>query len=749
MTNQLTSQLTTQLPRQFDPVSDETALRREFSALSSDQAVIDGAIALLQEWFVNPLYAPQRDAVSAHVRDGKYALLLDSFYQFVPFGTGGRRGRVGYGPNRINDATVALSVQGHCNYLESLPTAGGSPSVVVAYDVRVFNDLAGAYTFLGGNHPLLGLTSRALARLACEIYAANGIVVHLPSQRPANDVFLSTPELSFLIRRFGARGGVNMSASHNHPDDNGFKFYTAEGAQDIPPTDELITEFMNSVTSVRRMPFDEAVRGGFIRELAAESHNAYVAMNLALRTTSSVPSDPIVYTPLCGTGDSTVGDVLRAAGYHVALFQPQTSVDGTFSTIPSRLPNPEMPRAAHPAVEYAAAIGASLIFSTDPDADRLGVIAKTAAGGWRHMTGNEIATCIAYYLILDHERGPSRKGLLIKSLVTTRLLEEIARAGKCRIMPDLLVGFKYIANVLNSLDREGRYADYVGASRDLLLAAEESHGVLLTPELRDKDAAGGALLLAELSGKLRSEGLALPDYFDSIARMYGNYANAAESLVMRGIEGSQALGAMMKSLRVDPPEKIGDLPITEMIDFLSEETLGPLLGDTDRAARNIIVLRLRGADVTIRPSGTEPKVKVYVDLEGRAMGQSTDRDEALRLARMLASDVTALCLARIGIRLATCAKRLPDFVDVDLKQEFGRDFRSDLLEVAEDLAGKSVPDRREWLRTRLASFGAGADPLDAVADAVVCVCEELAKENPAMAAALASICSAVGDERTW
>jgi phosphomannomutase len=403
-----------------------------------------------------------------------------------------------------------------------------------------------------------------------------------------------------------------------------------------------------------------------------------------------------------------------------------------------------MARAAHPAIEYAKEIDSSLIFSTDPDADRLGVIARTAAGDWRHLTGNEIASCIAYYLILDHKRGPSRKGLLIKSLVTTRLLVEIARAGECPIIPELLVGFKYIAHVLNSLDREGHYFDYAGSSAGLLLAAEESHGVLLTPHLRDKDAAGGALLLAELSCALRDEGMALPDYYDAFALSYGNYANAAESLVMRGIEGTQILNAIMKSLRDDPPGEIGAFGAAEMIDFLREDVRGPILGDTDRAARNLLVLRLRGAVVTIRPSGTEPKGKIYVDLEGRVLGASDDRTESLKLARKLAGDVADLCLARVGIHLAPSAKRLPDFVDINLKQTFSKDFAADLLSAVEELSHKSADERRKWLRERLVVFGAGADPLDATSDAVVFLCDELAKEQPALASALGTVRAAVG-----
>lgn len=729
-----------------DPASLEKELRPAFDSLTTDPAVVDAAIRHLGEWFTNPLFAPQLPYVAAHVAYRRYALLLDSFYQYVPFGTGGRRGRVGYGPNRINTATVALSVQGHCDYIRSLGEVGPERRVVVACDVRVFNDLAGTYDFLDRKHPLMGLSSHALARLACEVYAGNGIVAYLPPQHSENP-FLSTPELSFLIRQLSAAGGINVSASHNHPDDNGFKFYTAEGAQDIPPRDEEIAGFMNRVTSIRRIPFDEAAGKDLIRELGPDTHRVYVAMNVALRTRPEASPEPIVYTPLCGTGDSTVGDVLRAAGYRLVLFEPQSGYDGTFASIPSRLPNPEIPRAAAPAVKRADEVGSWLIFSTDPDADRLGVLARTAAGQWRHMTGNEIAATLAHYLILDREHGPRRKGIVIKTLVTTRLIEEIARAGDCQLVGDLLVGFKYIANVLSALEREGRFRDITGKASDMVLAAEESHGVLLTPEIRDKDAAGGALLLAELYGILRLEGLGLPDYFDRVALAYGNYASGAESLVMRGIEGSQILDAIMKSVRTDPPAEMEGMPVLETVDYLDEKVHGPLVSDTDRFSRNLLVLRLRGADITIRPSGTEPKMKVYVDLEGRAFGDD-ERESVLARARALGIDMAALLLERVGIRLSPSAWMLPDFVDVGLKQMFDREFTAELLETAAELAAKPLAERKEWLRERLALFGAGADPLDVAAPAVVHLCRELGKRFPEKAEALAGVAASLAGERT-
>jgi phosphoglucomutase/phosphomannomutase len=735
----------TEMTTTLDLAGREASLRTSFAELSPDPAIVEKAIELLRYWFETPLCAPQRSAVLSHLDGGKYALLLDSFYQFVPFGTGGRRGRVGYGPNRINDVTVALSVQGHCDYLHSQPDTHARQRIVVAYDVRIFNDLAGTYSFIAHEHNIvLGLTSRHLARLACEIYAANGFVAFLPSQS-AKDSFLSTPELSFLIRHLEAAGGVNMSASHNHPDDNGFKFYTIDGAQDIPPNDEAVAAYMNRVSTVKRRDFAEAARDGLIRELESAEHDAYLKMNLSLRTRQTPPSrQPIVFTPLSGTGDSTVGDVLRAAGYDVRLFRPQAQFDGTFSTVPSRLPNPELPHAAQPAIEFAETVGASIIFSTDPDADRLGLLARAGNGEWRYLAGNEIAAILSYYLILDRDFGPGRRGLVIKTLVTTQMMESIAREGGCDLVPNLLVGFKYIANVLNSLDRFGRYEHVTGTSADLLIAAEESHGVLLTPHIRDKDAAGGALMLAELSDQLQSSGGDLPGYFDTLARAHGNCTNAASSIVMRGIQGTQALEAMMGSLRTRPPERIGDRPVNTVTDYLEEKAMGrPLLGETDRVSRNLLVFDLEGARITIRPSGTEPKVKVYVDLAGSAFGIAVDRDAVRRLANELSTDVADICMERVGIRLSTSAKLLPDFVEVDLKKRFDDEFRPELLQNAELLATRSAADRRAWVRDKLAALGAGSDPLEAAAEAVAHLCAVLAKEHPGLASALGEVGSAV------
>ncbi|HEY7387512.1 MAG TPA: phospho-sugar mutase [Bryobacteraceae bacterium] len=699
-------------------------VEEEFNRLSGNESLIKTAIQILDAWLTVSTYAQQRDAILEHAAQGQFPLLLDSFYQLLPFGTGGRRGRVGYGPNRINQITVAMSVQGHCNYLRQNYSQAGSPRIAIAFDTRIFSDIAKTYAFLRQPSALLGLTSRELARIACEIYADNGFEVFVAGLHGEGS-YVSTPELSFAIRHLGAVAGMNVSASHNHPDDNGFKFFNEHGAQDIPPTDQIMASYMGEVQEIKRRSFIAAVSEGRIRPFPEEMHRSYIDLNLGLRSQTE-REFTVVYTPLCGTGDLSTGDVLRAAGFDVRLYEPHATYDGTFSSVPFRLPNPEVPEAASPALRFADEVGAELVLSTDPDADRLGVFARDSKGKWRYLNGNEIASILAYYLALDTDLGPRRRGFMVKTLVTTRMLERIAEKSGCAIVPDLLVGFKYIANVLLSLEREGRFGNVEAQPSDLVLAGEESHGVLLTSEIRDKDAAGGALILCELAAQLRARGRHLPEYLDALSLECGNCQNASRSIVMRGIRGSTLLAQMMKSLREDPPPALGGLRVERRRDFLSEEH-GPLRSETERLSRNLLAYDLKSALVVVRPSGTEPKAKIYVDVDGETL----NRLQARKFAETLAAQVVEECIRRIGFRLSSSASLLPDYVDVDLKHRFGTSFRDELTAEAETIGGMSGNEQLAWLRARLAPYGSGADPLESAAPAVSDLLREVAEASSA------------------
>jgi phosphomannomutase len=348
-----------------------------------------------------------------------------------------------------------------------------------------------------------------------------------------------------------------------------------------------------------------------------------------------------------------------------------------------------------------------MVLSTDPDADRVGVFAKDAHDRWHYFNGNQIAAVLAYYLCLDHELGPRRTGVIIKTLVTTRTIQRIAEQAGCAIVSDLLVGFKYIAHVLDCFEREGHYKEIKASAKDLILAGEESHGVLLTPEIRDKDAAGGALILCELLSQLRARGRYLPEYRDSLTKQCGSYQNVSRSIVMKGIRGVTLLQRMMDSLRNQPPAEFAGMPVRRALDLLQPEH-GPLRSDTERLSRNFLVYELDRAQVVVRPSGTEPKAKIYVDLEGATPVE----------ARALAARISVDCIARLGIQLSPSASLLPDYVDLDLRTAFDTKFRPELEAALPVLSQKDHPEQLHWLRERLAPYGSGSDPLAATSLAV-------------------------------
>src|SRR5215472_9254610 len=302
------------------------------------------------------------------------AMIVDAFRCDIPFGTGGRRGRVGIGPNRINPRTLALTVAGHCEFLRQ--TAGqageGSRTVVVANDTRVFTDINRLHTFMGEDWSLLRTSSRSLALLACQIYAVYGFETYLTAPKDP-DGYMPTPELSFAIRDLRAAGGLNVSASHNHPDDNGFKVYTPTGGQYCPPDDATLSRAVEQVELDPEIELLVARYTGGAAEIPADVHRAYISMYVEKSAAICAHSEPfrsgvpIVYTPLCGTGLANVGETLTESGYQVQVPADQYP-DGSFAAIPLRSPNPEIPGVTDPAIEFAGTVGAEVVLSTDPDA---------------------------------------------------------------------------------------------------------------------------------------------------------------------------------------------------------------------------------------------------------------------------------------------------------------------------------------------------------------------------------------------
>jgi phosphoglucomutase/phosphomannomutase len=687
-----------------------------------------GAALRLRTWLSGALPFAHPKILARHLDVERVPLLFDAFWQELPFGTGGRRGRVGYGANRMNETTVAMTVQGHCDYLRRQAGSGARLEVVVANDVRVFRDLAGTYRFLGASHPLLGVSSRSLARLACEIYAGNEIGAWFVD--PKNDAaMLTTPQLAHLIDAFGAAGGINLSASHNPPDDNGVKTYDSYGSQPVAPEDQQLIDVMAKATEVRRLPFSEALARGLVRDLPPEQRRAYVDLHVALfrGLPAPVADVPITYTPLCGCGIDSVGRVLEHLGFPLRIPEDQRP-DGSFASIPFRAPNPEVPQATAPACAFADRHGSEIVLSSDPDADRVGLEVKLEDGSWFHFDGNQIAAVLGYFLMLDPE-GPRRRGLVIETLVTTKILSRIVeQAGDSVILDDLLVGFKYVADVMKRLGRGESVRGVSCAPERLVLAAEESHGVIMIPSIRDKDATPACMMLASLHQRLRRRGSNLLDYYVGILEQLGGYDNLNRSIVMQGAEGILKKDRIMESLRRDPPAQIGGARVLRVLDYWDEARFGPFVSHSDRLPRDVIQLQTEGFVVTVRPSGTEPKLKFYLQLLPGA-GAPTVHGRALlgalrARASELALGVYADLLARIGLALEPFALKLPDIVDLDRKLEFQQRTAPALRDALARGTHASLDALLAWLRAEVSAMTPGSDALPALKEPIAQLCDD-------------------------
>ena len=594
-------------------------------------------------------------------------LIVDSFRCDIPFGTGGRRGRVGIGPNRINARTLALTVAGHCEFLRAT-APDAAKMVVVANDTRVFTDINAAHTFMGTGWSLLGTSSRSLALLACQIYAVYGFDTYLTAPND-HDGYMPTPELSFAIRELGAAGGLNVSASHNHPDDNGFKVYTPTGGQYCPPDDATLSRAVEQVELDPDIERLVAKYTGAAAEIPADVHRAYIAMYVDKSAAICAASEPfrsgvpIVYTPLCGTGLANVGETLTESGYQVQVPADQYP-DGSFAAIPLRSPNPEIPGVTDPAIEFAGTVGAEVVLSTDPDADRLGVEVKLADGTWRHLTGNQIGAMIAYFLIAD-TGGPRLAGPLITTVATSRVLRAIAALGDdVDVSDDLMIGFKFIGQLLDAMENEAGTAA-------LVLASEESHGYLTTTGLRDKDAASGGYIVAHLHALMRSRGLTLWDYLMQVFAAVGVHIEHGRSLVLLGADGAEKIKSVMRSLRAEPLANLGSEPVLVRHDFLVDgvDPADGTLTEGERASRDVLELISEHYRIVVRASGTEAKLKYYFDFrEAPVAGSAADR--YAELAPTVWADCAAVyadLAQRAGYALSARALELPDVIPVPEK----------------------------------------------------------------------------------
>ncbi len=631
-----------------------------FANIDADAALKEKAAQSLFTWLTDADYSTYRPQLEWMIAEQKWSLLLDSFYQIMPFGTGGRRGSVGVGPNRMNLWTLGASVQGHCEYLKQKFPDMKELHVVLAYDVRIFKDKRGVYNPALPN-PVMNLTSRNFCEYAAGVYAANGIHSHILS--PDAKRYISTPELSFCLRHLQAHGGLNMTASHNPPDDNGSKFYDERGAQPVPPEDQLMSELVDQVTTIRTLPWPDAVKTGKVHYVDDNTHTAYIDLckHTALIPPPKLKELVVVYTPLHGVGYFCAGETLEAAGYTINLVKEQSEPNGLFPNV-TKSPNPEVPECMDRAEVFAKSIGADIVIATDPDADRIGGLACTSADGkgdYRFLTGQEIAALLTYFKLqrLSSQGDLPASPIVVTTEVTTGLITRIARHFGSQIINDLLVGFKYHADVLYHLETSGSFGEVTGTTKDFVIATEESHGILATPHLLDKDSACAALLMAELALHQKRQKHTIPALLDDLGQQFGYYRNELLNIIMPGLEGKQNMAKMLDILRNSPPKSIAGFPVTSVEDLWNEDgKMGPFKGATDKAARNFLIFRMQHdgleAKVCLRPSGTEPKAKAYIEVSSPPKGKDTDWDaitkQVDKVVKALADEFLALALGTVG-----------------------------------------------------------------------------------------------------
>jgi phosphoglucomutase len=552
----------------------------------------DGIIARAREYIENEHDETFSQEVQELLYGEKWDELADRFYTDLEFGTGGLRGVIGGGYNRMNTYVVQRSTQGLATYVLEQGKKGdnGRPSAVIAYDSRRY--------------------SSHFALQAALVFAANGIKAYLfSSLRP-------TPELSFSVRELGASTGIVITASHNPPQYNGYKVYWDDGAQIVAPHDKAIIEKVSQVGStIERMDEEEAKQTGLLQLIDEDIDAKYVAM---VKETSVRPklieeqggNLEVVYTPLHGTGAYLLERALGDLGIEVTTVPEQREPNGEFPTV--ELPNPEEGEALRMAIDLGKETDADIVMGSDPDADRIGIAVPTG-DDFTLVTGNQLGTLLADYVLSSRkELGtlPDRPAF-VKTIVTTELQRKVAAHYGAEVY-DTLTGFKHIAALIRKFEETADGPTYV-------LGGEESYGYLLNPQVRDKDAISAAVLTAEMALYHVSNGKSVLDRLNEIYRQFGYYEEIQISKYFRGQEGKSIMQNLMDSLRENHPREIADVPVVKVCDYLERTTTYyPSAGtesDIDLPVSNVLQFILEDETVvSARPSGTEPKIKFYASV---------------------------------------------------------------------------------------------------------------------------------------
>ena len=531
------------------------------------------------------------------------AEIEDRFYKDLAFGTGGLRGVIGAGTNRMNIYTVRKATQGLANYI--LKQGGADKGVAIAYDSRYY--------------------SPEFADEAALCMAANGIKAYV------FDELRPTPELSFALRTLGCISGIVVTASHNPPEYNGYKVYWEDGAQ-LPPHHAAAIaaelEKIDIFTGVKRMDFDEAVKAGLIETMGDETDRKFMANVMDMvndydSVAKVADTFQVVYTPFHGCGYKLVPEALTRLGIrHLHCVPEQMVIDGDFPTVVS--PNPENPEGFYLAIDLANQVGADFILGTDPDSDRVGIMVRSHDGSFVPVTGNQTGVLMLDYLIGAMRRAGKlpEHPYFLKTIVTTEMARKVAEANGVTCC-DTFTGFKFMAEKKNELEGQGK--------GQVVMSYEESYGYMLGDYVRDKDAVTASLILTEMAAWYAAQGMTLFDALNALYEKYGYYGEKTHNLVMPGLDGLEKMAQLMRDLRADPPAAIAGVEVLRRKDYTDGSVIDCRTGEKsamELSGSNVLRYELAdGTTILVRPSGTEPKIKVYVLTIGETPAA---RDENLR-----------------------------------------------------------------------------------------------------------------------
>ena len=538
----------------------------------------------VQAWLSGSYDTDTKDAI-LRMQTENSSELKDSFYKNLEFGTGGLRGIMGVGTNRINKYTIGMATQGFANYLiKTFPNE--QLRVAIAHDSRN--------------------NSRTFAEITANVMAANGILVYLFSAlRP-------TPELSFAIRQLHCHGGVVCTASHNPKEYNGYKAYFNDGGQLVPPHDKNVIDEVEKILRVEDVKWNGGEQN--IHLIDEELDNQYIEMVKSLSVYPDIISSQknlkIVYTPIHGTGIVLVPKVLQAFGFdNVHIVDEQSVPDGNFPTVV--YPNPEEAEAMSMGLKKAEQLDADILLGTDPDADRVGVGVKDNHGKWVLLNGNQTAVLAFNYLIeARKEKGIAQENdMVVKTIVTTDLIDIIAAHSSIRCY-NVLTGFKWIAELIKEKESNENY----------VIGGEESYGLMIGSQLRDKDAVSAVALLCEMAAYEKSKGHSLFSKLIDLYIQHGLFREHLISITKKGMDGQQQIAEMMDRYRTNPPSLLGGVAVTSLLDYEKREARDLTNGQIcaiELPKSNVLQFILAdGSKVSARPSGTEPKIKFYFSVQG-------------------------------------------------------------------------------------------------------------------------------------